>query len=553
MDVTRHNFNEALVDLEKQLAMPSCRFIAIDTEFTGLTPSESTREKVIDTLEERYAKVRASGENFLITQFGVALVHVEAESEKTWISCWNFYVFPRPYQNVDTRFLCQASSMQFMAEHGFDFNKFIRDGIPYLSRKTEMSVRKSTEKSIANLGKSPPEKMNVNRHFDKMWLAETIDKIDSWLTGPVASDEASEETSAVPSSSSELFLAARNPFRRLLALHAAKYLAKHPDAKSLYMETSDAGVRLVRTSSAAERDNLKKRKIDALNQEVDNAVGFSKVIQLLGKSNKPVIGHNCLLDFVYLFHQFCGPLPPTLVQFKQQLGKAFPTIYDTKVLALTSPASDAFESTSLSAMFDYMRDHLNLDVSSLVLDDANAYHKALQTSSDESMPCHEAGFDALMTAIVYLGFTSMAANGWATELPLDLRASTRGLELYENRINLMVVDRPSHLDVADFDQTLDRRHVYVLEHADANGLKDVKPDDVFADARVNRVVREEKETYVFLSEPVATLPVPKDDKIRISPFADYVKQKPTSALLSSVNNDDESGAAAPPARWCSIQ
>jgi poly(A)-specific ribonuclease len=173
MEVTRHNFHEALADIEKQLSMPSCRFAAIDTEFTGLTPNEKTREKVIDLLEERYNKVRQSGESFLITQFGLALVHVEdtstnASASKTWISCWNFYIFPRPYHNIDYRFLCQASSMQFMAEHGFDFNKFIRDGIPYLSRTNEERARKNNEKNIKNVGKTPPQSLSIKNEQDKV-------------------------------------------------------------------------------------------------------------------------------------------------------------------------------------------------------------------------------------------------------------------------------------------------------------------------------------------------------------------------------------------------
>ncbi|KAH9102129.1 hypothetical protein AeMF1_021265 [Aphanomyces euteiches] len=531
MEVTRHNFAEAFVDLEKQLTLPSCRFIAIDTEFTGLTPSENTREKVIDTLAERYAKVRASGENFLITQFGVALVHVDDASSKTWISCWNFYVFPRPYLNNDARFLCQASSMQFMAEHGFDFNKFIRDGIPYMTRKTEQYVRRNHEKSITNLGKTPPEKLNVSREHDKAFMADTISSIDSWLSGL-----SNTETDELP----EFFVSARNSYRRLLVLHAARYHVKHPDAKTLYMETNDSGVRLVRTVSTAQRDNLKKRKIDDMNQEVEDAIGFSKVIQILGKSNKPVVGHNCLLDFVYLFHQFCGPLPPTLVEFKQQLGKAFPTIYDTKHIAITCPTQEAFESTSLSAMYEYMRAQLAIDVSTLV-EEESPYHKALKAT--DSMPCHEAGFDALMTAIVYLGFTSLSANGWATELPIDLRTNNSALARYENRINLMVVDRSSYLDIADVNQTLDRRHVYVVasRDGDAQALKDARPDDLFADSRVTRVIREEKETYVFLAEPVAE--VPKEEKLVISPFAEYVKQ-------SNATAEAEPEA---PSRWCTIQ
>ena len=41
----------------------------------------------------------------------------------------------RPFQeSYDRRFLSQSSSIQFLANNGFDFNKFIREGVPFLPR-----------------------------------------------------------------------------------------------------------------------------------------------------------------------------------------------------------------------------------------------------------------------------------------------------------------------------------------------------------------------------------------------------------------------------------
>ena len=41
-------------------------------------------------------------------------------------------MFPESKQGGDSCFGCQASSMAFLAENGFDFNKCIRKGIPYV-------------------------------------------------------------------------------------------------------------------------------------------------------------------------------------------------------------------------------------------------------------------------------------------------------------------------------------------------------------------------------------------------------------------------------------
>lgn len=40
---------------------------------------------------------------------------------------WNFYVFPHSYGGQDRRFTCQASSLEFLAEHKFNFNKFVHE------------------------------------------------------------------------------------------------------------------------------------------------------------------------------------------------------------------------------------------------------------------------------------------------------------------------------------------------------------------------------------------------------------------------------------------
>lgn len=69
----------------------------------------------------RYLKTAAAAESFLVTQMGLSLFtwtgsHYEARS-------FNFHLFPSPREEWDLRFSCQASSIAFLAAHGFDFNK----------------------------------------------------------------------------------------------------------------------------------------------------------------------------------------------------------------------------------------------------------------------------------------------------------------------------------------------------------------------------------------------------------------------------------------------
>ena len=47
---------------------------------------------------------------------------------------YNFYIFPHTSMRglCDKKFLSQASSLSFLANQGFDFNKLIKEGIKEL-------------------------------------------------------------------------------------------------------------------------------------------------------------------------------------------------------------------------------------------------------------------------------------------------------------------------------------------------------------------------------------------------------------------------------------
>lgn len=48
-------------------------------------------------------------------------------------------------QALDSRFMCQASSIAFLANQDFDFNKLFKHGIPYLNASEEEKLVKRLE------------------------------------------------------------------------------------------------------------------------------------------------------------------------------------------------------------------------------------------------------------------------------------------------------------------------------------------------------------------------------------------------------------------------
>ncbi len=74
----------------------------------------------------------ASGNAFCINQLGLSFFTYDEAAGSYSAKTFNLYLFPAPFEQYDRRFLCQASSIAFLAQQGFDFNKFIHDGIPYM-------------------------------------------------------------------------------------------------------------------------------------------------------------------------------------------------------------------------------------------------------------------------------------------------------------------------------------------------------------------------------------------------------------------------------------
>lgn len=490
MNVTRHNFSKHLSELQKDLQLPTCRFVAIDTEFTGLSPNEHEREQFLDTLEERYRKVKRAGESFLVTQFGLATVHLD-QREHFHIKTWNFYVFPRPYGSLDERFLCQASSLQFLSEHGFDFNKFIKDGIPFVNLSKTPIMKKRLQRRIDGL-----TKVNNDLHLSDDGLVFQNDfkqQLDEWLNGGAKKGE-------------KLFVPTKNSFHRMIVHETAR-------AKSsfLYSEAAEGGVQVLYLSTK-EKDELISAKVQQMREEMNDAIGFSRVIEMLSESKLPVVGHNALLDFVYVFRQFYRPLPDTLAEFKTQLLELFPTIYDTKHVALHSPLGDKMQSTSLSSLFEYMRLNVKPEPESFIPSDKHfdTYREALKAEADgknNNMLCHEAGFDAFMTAVCFLGLLAHDAKG---ELPYQLESSNsydhlkrrlKELDSSKNLLNLMISDQ-SFLDLGNADQIIDRARIYRVSSTTKRRIQHVRMEDVFKSCKVKRIVREsDQDAFVVLSKP----------------------------------------------------
>lgn len=154
-------------------AIERCTFVAIDAELTGLHLTDE-KDNYFDSVEDRYRILRGSCSSFLLVQFGMVVFFYDPDTDTFTHSAFNFYVFPRQVANSspNVRFSCEASSLEFLASWGFDFNKLFYKGIPYLTLAAEQKMKDNYDKKQVYLAEENSTPCPVPENL-KQFMEET--------------------------------------------------------------------------------------------------------------------------------------------------------------------------------------------------------------------------------------------------------------------------------------------------------------------------------------------------------------------------------------------
>uniref|UniRef100_A0A673W0B8 Poly(A)-specific ribonuclease (deadenylation nuclease) n=1 Tax=Salmo trutta TaxID=8032 RepID=A0A673W0B8_SALTR len=261
-------------------AIEEADFLAIDGEFSGISdgPNVSALTNGLDTPEERYMKLKKHSMDFLLFQFGLCTFTYDQAESNYVIKTFNFYIFPKPFNRTspDTKFICQSSSIDFLASQGFDFNKVFRHGIPYLNQEEEVQLREQYEE----------RRSQSNGSGNPSYISPNSNK------GP----------GSIPEEHREYIGRVDN-----VGLISYRF------PKGLHVETleTEKKERYIQISKVddEERKRRERQKQEREQGELNDAVGFSRVIHAISKSGKLVVGHNMLLDVMHTIHQFYCVLP----------------------------------------------------------------------------------------------------------------------------------------------------------------------------------------------------------------------------------------------------
>ncbi|XP_019395675.1 PREDICTED: poly(A)-specific ribonuclease PARN isoform X1 [Crocodylus porosus] len=516
MEVIRSNFKDTLNKVYD--AVEEADFLAIDGEFSGISdgPSVSALTNGFDTPEERYQKLKKHSMDFLLFQFGLCTFKYDHMEEKYIMKSFNFYIFPKPFNrsSPDVKFVCQSSSIDFLANQGFDFNKVFRNGIPYLNQEEERQLReqydekRSQANGAGSLSYISPNatKCPVTIPEDqKKFIERVVERIEDFLK-----NEENESLELEPCTG----------FQRKLIYQTVSW--KYP--KGIHVETLETEKKeryiIISKVDEEERKRREQQKQEKEQGQLNDAVGFSRVIHAIANSCKLVIGHNMLLDVMHTIHQFYCPLPDDLNEFKEVTSCVFPRLLDTKLMASTQPFKELINNTSLAELEKRLKE---VPFNPPKVESAEGF-PSYDTASEQ---LHEAGYDAYITGLCFISMANFLGS-FLSPPKNHVSARSKLIEPFFNKLFLMRVTDIPYLNLEGPDLQPKRDHVLHVTFP-----KEWKTSDLyqlfsaFGNIQVSWI--DDTSAFVSLSQPeqvqIAVNTSRYAESYRIQTYAEYVEKK----------------------------
>ncbi|XP_051470869.1 poly(A)-specific ribonuclease PNLDC1 isoform X2 [Apus apus] len=371
MEVVAGRFEEGLPRLRDLIH--GAAFLALDMEFTGLYSAfpRNNEPSLFDSPAERYLKARESVQRFTVTQLGLAIFSNE-NPNKYVVHSYNFFLFPSTLGVTDVEVTLSVSSIQFLSHYGFDYNKFLKDGIPYMNEAQEKML---IQHLLVGSWK-------VSSAQDRDVLKKAIDEVTCWIA-----TAKEEETMTLQD------LSGYQMFEVQLVLRQG--------LQNVWTQPLGDGKVMVKKVSPQHRQLLEDSPYDCCQKELIllSARGFTNLFHTLVKVKKPLVGHNMLMDLMHLHDKFYKPLPESYEEFKRNIHNLFPVLIDTKTVTKSIWKKHQFSRASnLLEVHRVLCSSLNpKDPTCPVITLASDCSRYAEKNSP-----HEAGYDAFLCGSVLL-------------------------------------------------------------------------------------------------------------------------------------------------------
>lgn len=415
IEVTVSNFDNLFPQIRD--AITGAAYVSVDTEFTGLIREPDLAPSLFDSPDARYQKLRQTVSSYIICQFGLTTFTPVPGKNEYRASVFNFYLCPRSFGIIDPQFSVQSSSVEFLCQHDFDFNKFFYQGIPYVNRAERQSIDYFLDS------------VDAVSYPDEKRVEEVFVQVRQWKNH--RSDEDTVRIN-VPNGTNGHLL-------------ASDLRTRFPGVSC---DITPSGGLVLTRGKGTLHDKSTLR---------DSLIGFTRVFEVLTCAKKPLVGHNLLLDLLLMFHQFHEALPKSYSRFKTELHSLFPLVYDTKHMSLSLRQGadpwikDVLRAGDLVELFQG-------------LCDITAFFSPQISGGPSEIRPHEAGCDAYATGVVFLKLAHLVATREVSKnitapvgppRPLPWSAHRAAVLPFANHVNLIRA-QSHHVSLEGCDPVIER-------------------------------------------------------------------------------------------------
>lgn len=474
MDITKQNFVELLPEITD--AIRQCDFVGIDTELSGLLRERSSNR--FDLPSERYAKVVESSRGYFIMQFGLScFTRLKRPGLRYSNRTYNFYIFPQAqecYGDMNRTFSLEVHAIQFLTEHGFDFNRLFKNGVSYLTFQEKKLLKAEIKREKKNLSRiEPVSPNNLPKFVPRVmkenccdWLKQVSKFIERQRKHFNANNICGDHTS---SSRNELEIKdcstnhKRNILRRLLE---TSQMAENLEIKNKLDPNRNETILTVSFIDKAAKEDKQEKALT-------NAIGFFEVLEHVIVNKKPIVGHNLFLDLIQIMNQFIEPLSDDYNSFKETIHSLFPHIYDTKYVAhaILDPETLTRNQSKLEDLYVQLKDVETFPRIEI---------EHLGEFVDENQAPHQAGYDAYMSGYCFIALCESylrQENGkeWENSIaePLAITKNRLIVEEFANKVHLSYSYDFKCFDFGEDELEPEREHVFYVEHPETWVLDDL--------------------------------------------------------------------------------
>lgn len=445
MLVFNENFKQTFPIFKE--AVDKASFVSFDCEMTGVTLEPKTDGTKYDTQQFRYYKTREVVKKFELIQLGLTfyIEHTRSvENEQIYIErTFTFYLFKNSKLksiNDDvfhSEMLCHPAALKFLNENHFDFNTLIQKGIPYnkLGYKEKIKNLIKNEKFlIANTA------FFLSKENEEDLINTIIHIADFLLTYVDNSDKNNKKPSiSLPMKNNQtlIYLLGCN-LKKILYLSGFTLQKDKNNSNSVIVEKPKKPIsqeeflkvylsfenfknviknnpNIIYNSRAQLAFSPNEQNIDEL---VENELGFSIYLEYLLQKKLPIIGHNIYFDIMFIYDKLINDLPEDFYEFKTEIHKLFPIIYDTKAISMKL---GKFENTKLDNLYKNMIKNKYITYVPFCADVTNGF--CLYHDLENNM-LHDAGFDSVITGRCFVLMSKALENEYNVK---DLKKIVHGV------------------------------------------------------------------------------------------------------------------------------